>query len=549
MWKAVENLKKPFNDAVNYRQRHEKEFFNKIFLATSELNQVLDHSIYFLIGEKGSGKTAYATYLENNTVADARCRLVAMTETQYKRFVELKNDGKLTYSDYANIWRFILLIVCSQVIVEKSKSFFTSVTGKFEKIEGVISKWNKDGLNPEIDVALEAMRQNAFSGGVEVKEVVKFSAEHSRKTTESRTLISHNLLEGELSIKQAIQDLKLRHDHVIFVDGIDFRPASVSYPDYLECVKGLGEAIWQLNTEYFRNIKDSKGRIKIVLLVRPDVFHKLNLYNSNSRIQDNCVYLEWATTEKTYLDSNLYHAAAKYFSSQQSKKMEPGDAWVHYFPNSESFKRMLRTSFQKPRDILTFIKILRDIHIKRRKGSVDVFDESLLADSVFTKESSDYLLGEVRNYASFYMTPDDFSAYLKYFQYLDGKSSFDMPTFVEAYKKFHLWIKGEKISAREYFRDADALLQFFYDVNVIGYKEDLVGDKERFFHFSFRERSLNNLAPKVKAVQYLMINPGISKALDIGKEVTSSRGVAEGKGRRAFKRRGRGTRGKRRSPS
>jgi hypothetical protein len=28
-----------------------------------------------------------------------------------------------------------------------------------------------------------------------------------------------------------------------------------------------------------------------VLLVRPDVFHALNLYNSNSRIQDNSVYL------------------------------------------------------------------------------------------------------------------------------------------------------------------------------------------------------------------------------------------------------------------
>jgi hypothetical protein len=62
------------------------------------------------------------------------------------------------------------------------------------------------------------------------------------------------------------------------------------------------------------------------------------------------------------------------------------------------------------------------------------------------------------------------------------------------------------------------LLQFFYDVNVIGYREDTDDQSGSYYHWSYRERSLNNIAPKVKPVDDLMINPGIAKALDIGKK-------------------------------
>ena len=517
MWKEVQSLREPFNDAVNYQARAEKEFFNKLFLKTNELEKCLAPAVYFLMGEKGAGKTAYATYLENNSLGGSRCRVVTMTETQYKRFVELKRDGKLSYSDYGNIWRFIVLLVVSQVIIERSKNFFSALTGKFSKVEKAIAQWNRNGLNPEIDVAFEAIRSDSFKAGLGKKDVGEIGAEQKDQTSEKRTGISHNLFEGELSIKEAISDLKLGNDHVIFIDGVDFRPSSIRYQDYLECIKGLGEAVWQLNTEFFRNIRDSKGRIKVVLLVRPDVFHELNLYNSNSRIQDNSVYLSWSTTDKEYADSNLFEASGKYFSSQQTFEVSPAEAWNHYLSNGEAFKRLLRMSFQKPRDILTFIKLIRGIQVNRKKGAADVLDVQLLSDPVFTKDSADYLLGEVRNYAAFYMTPDDFASYLKFFQYLDGKSKFDMASFSKAFEEFSKWLAGESISARSFARDPEALLQFFYDVNVIGYKEKTSGESEAFYHWSFRERSLNNLAPKVKSVESLVINPGIAKALDIGK--------------------------------
>ena len=38
-------------------------------------------------------------------------------------------------------------------------------------------------------------------------------------------------------------------------DEIDIRPENIPYSEYLECVKGLANAIWSLNNDYFPNIK------------------------------------------------------------------------------------------------------------------------------------------------------------------------------------------------------------------------------------------------------------------------------------------------------
>lgn len=565
-WKSIVELQEPFNDAVNYRTRQEKEFFSRIFLRTDDLQSCLKPSVYYLIGEKGSGKTAYAAYLENNAVDESRCRLATMTETQYKRFITLKKRGKLEYSDYANIWRPMLLNMMAQAIVLKSKGFFESVTGKFSALEEEIERFNKDALNPEVEVAFEMVNESSDSLSVGYEKILQADAKDTSKATEKTEAIKHHLLEKETSLKQAIGDLRLARNHILFVDGVDYRPEEVPYNDYLACVKGLGEAVWQLKADFFGNIRDSKGRIKIVLLVRPDVFHKLNLYNSNSRLRDNAVLLEWATTESGMRTSQLYEATGKYFSSQQTDQaptIEAADQYLRAEDDNSIFRRLLRTSFQKPRDVLTFIRIARKVSIRSLgRGGSNRFESDIVSHPEYTKEYSDYLLGEVRDYADFYMEQEDFFLYIKFFQYLNGKGEFTFAEFSAAYERFKGWIKGESVRATEYLRDAEALLQFYFDVNIIGYRES-VGDEherqDRFVHFSFRERTLTNIAPKVKTTAMLVVNPGVAKALDIGlksrqqaappggpgrkrvsRNLRSRSGPAQGQGRAPMKSKGKG---------
>ncbi|WP_177431214.1 MULTISPECIES: P-loop ATPase, Sll1717 family [unclassified Pseudomonas] len=532
VWTKISQLKEPMNDAYNYKGRHHKEFFSKIFLQTEELQKCLSPDIYFLIGEKGSGKTAYAVYLENNPDRHHVSKLTSMTETQYKRFVSLKKESKLNYSDYANIWRSMLLFIISQMIIEKSKKALHRFTGKFRALEDQISKWTKNALNPEVETAFDALNELVFSATAKVPNL-DLSAISKQGESEKGQILKHHLLNLEQSFKEAIADLSLGKSHALFIDGIDFRPEQISHREYIECIKGLGEAVWQLNTDFFSGINDSKGRIKVCLLVRPDVLNTLNLYNSNSRIQDNSILLNWSADERDHKQAGIYKLCDKFLASQQATKNQLGVSWEHYFDTprepSKVFKHLLKTTFHKPRDFLTFIKISRGLEIKYGKGGSDVFSPDMINSSRFSKEFSEYLLGEVKNYAAFYMTHEDFTKYIKFFQFLDGRSRFSTAHFVEAFTAFKKWANGEEFDAPRYLTDAETLLQLFFDVNVIGYKDVTSSGNNVFYHWAYRERTLNNIAPAVKFGADLLLNPGIAKALDVGSQFKSVSHVSERK--------------------
>jgi hypothetical protein len=61
--KAIGDLSFGFNDAREYLSPESKPLLEKFFLADDNLSALVQPQRYFLIGEKGTGKTAYAAYV------------------------------------------------------------------------------------------------------------------------------------------------------------------------------------------------------------------------------------------------------------------------------------------------------------------------------------------------------------------------------------------------------------------------------------------------------------------------------------------------------
>lgn len=101
--KPVSQLAFGFADAENYRRREEKDLFNRIFLRTQELDNLCGRNIFFLIGEKGTGKTAYAVYMSNTLYRNNIVHHKFIRETDYQKFISLKRANNLTLSDYNDV--------------------------------------------------------------------------------------------------------------------------------------------------------------------------------------------------------------------------------------------------------------------------------------------------------------------------------------------------------------------------------------------------------------------------------------------------------------
>ena len=90
--KLINDLELGFSDAENYRRRENKSLLNKVFIRNHNLDRLCAPAISFLIGEKGTGKTAYAVYLANNDYLDTLSSLRYIRETEYQKFMALKNE-------------------------------------------------------------------------------------------------------------------------------------------------------------------------------------------------------------------------------------------------------------------------------------------------------------------------------------------------------------------------------------------------------------------------------------------------------------------------
>ena len=61
--KYVKDLEFGFRDAENYKRKENKELFNNIFVRDISLKKLCEKNVFFLMGEKGTGKTTMFEYL------------------------------------------------------------------------------------------------------------------------------------------------------------------------------------------------------------------------------------------------------------------------------------------------------------------------------------------------------------------------------------------------------------------------------------------------------------------------------------------------------
>lgn len=529
--KKINELIEPSLDAIDYRDKQKKKFFVQSYVATEFLEKGCKSNCYYFVGEKGTGKTALAFHIQNSSPDNIGAKLISISETQYSRFIKLKEAGKLEYTDYAMIWRATILYQMAKLAIEKKKKWHHKSLGlglgKFSKIESAMTKYDKESQIPELEFVIEVL--SALTSGADmsasISEAVKFgvkaSSTDSTKTTAKD--IKAALLECEGVLKGGLNDLNFNGDIALFIDGLDAKPNDVDFEEYHKCLVGLSEAVWYLNSEFFATIKDTRGRMRSVLLLRPDVFDSLNMHNSNCKLLDNSVVFHWHTTNDRHLTSELYKVSDRYFLAQNEGTV----GWNSYFQEvpstaSVTFMNIIKASFQRPRDFFAALKILISISKRSGCGADTSFARNVLATPEFRDAYSDYLLGEVKNYANYYITNAEFDAFSSFFQYLNGANKFDSAEFQRAFDLFKKSLRGNKLWSNSLLSSSEVFLQFWYDVNVIGYSETSEDGQEHFYRWSLRERTPSKVMPKVKLNGQYLIHSGIAKALNIGRRLTAS---------------------------
>ncbi len=515
------------NDAEDYKRKDLKDFFNSIFVKNIFLDKLLTPNTFFLIGEKGTGKTAYAVFLANNEYKNTRSQIKYIRETQYQKFVTLKKEKQLLLSDYTSIWRVILLVLLASNIKKENILSTFSKSEKLYAIKSAIDEYFNNAFSPEIATALQLIENSSVAAGL-IFKAISLKGEASSQLSFSETKFQTNLQFIERKLIESIMSLKLDLNEYLFIDGIDIRPSGIEYKDYLSCVKGLTEATWSLNNDEFSISNGSKGRFKIILLLRPDIFQSIGLQNSTNKILNNSVFLDWRTTYTEYKNSDLFKLANKLLTynqpSSDTQKIRPYEFFDYYLPwttSSTSIKReydtpfieFLRQSYSRPRDIVTILQILQIIQ-KTKYPHKSFFIQEAFESTEFRKSYSDYLMGSIKDQLSFYYSDENYKMLLHFLATFKGNAEFSYDFYTQKYNDFVEYIFAKANELPEFIEDKNRFLQFLYESNLICYFDE--GTEEPLIRWCYRERKISDLSPTVEENKRYRFHYGLLKALNLG---------------------------------
>ncbi len=509
-------------DAINYYRGKDKEFLNTIFFSDDKFKKILDDKIYFLQGDKGTGKTAFAVHTSNNETEKLKSSLKFTSETDFKKFIRLIDNGKINISDFVSVWKVILLLLITQEVKEILEGNKISNFIALNKLDKAINKYYEAVFNPEISNAIEIIdKADVF---LQILKNIKVSANTSEKT--EKTGFQLSLLEIENEFKKAILGIKLKKSFILFVDGTDQIPFDIKREKYIECLRGLANAIWELNQLYFPQVfenKHSDHYIKIVLLIRPDIFSIIRFHNANAKLKDNSIILNWITTSNSYRRSRLFKLIDKSLASQQKSKFALGYSWDEYVEesfeknyagkNEPSFVTILRRTFMRPRDFFAFLDMMqnRAIDINSNKITSQIFNFCI-------PEFSRYLLGEVKDQFNFFHDDYEWEILFDFFNYFDGKTRFDFVFFEEIYDRF---LEDYPKDNPDVFESPYVLLQSLYSSNIICFIEN--SKQESFYKWSYKEKSYTNIEPLVEYEAEYQFHIGLIKALGLGRPIKRKR--------------------------
>ncbi len=531
--KKISELDFGYGDAANYlHSRSYKQMFSNIFVRDRKLDNLMREDTYFLIGDKGTGKTAYAVFLSNNEYKNTESEVVNIESTDYKVFMNLRDSGYINLSDYARVWKIILLMLVAKMIDKKDIQAFGPKRSKlFETLQENIDNYYDGAFIPEVATSLKyivdtasgvntelAWTGNAANGGVSTKATVQ------EKSEEVIQKFQNNLLDMERGFSDAFKRLKIRKSKFLFIDSVDIKLSDITDNEYKLCLEGLANAIWQVNTGVFRSMPVSDGFLKVVLSIRTDMFPQLNLHNQANKIRDNSVVLDWRTTYENYRNSPLFKLCNNLLA-YENPGLEADQYWDYYFPwctestniqkrdKDDSFINCLRLSLSRPRDFISIMKAIQDRDYQDKEtSSVEWFQDNETQNAI-----SNYYVDEARDWCLHKFSDEAFNTLMYFFQFLNGKSRFTYEEYTEFYNNFIEQVSNRNLEIFDELLESDKFLQLLYDLNMICYY-DVAPNGGEFFRFCYREREIHNLEPKIKLQSKYGIHYALLKALNLGKK-------------------------------
>ncbi|AKE51805.1 P-loop ATPase, Sll1717 family [Kangiella geojedonensis] len=334
---------------------------NKYFFHTRVVNKVVEGKKSYVIGRKGTGKTAISEYLVSIKEDGYFAQKLTFKNFPFNKLYELSDDGYNEPNQYITVWKYLIYSTVCQML-SKNENVDLDSREKLEKL-----------FNHDLTSALP----NAVNEWTGFKFDIKVLGNgiglgSEKKTSETK---GADIAERVRVLEQFIEHKLGKETYVVLFDELD-----EDYKDIIDREKY--KKYTDLLTSLFKAVQDIKAkfnRFKFypVIFLRDDIYDIL-LDPDKNKWTDYKISLEWSRDNlKNLLAFRISRAVSldsdgMNFQQAWSKVFKSGD--VRYGNRGSKsmsiFNYITRCTQNRPRDFIRYLQICAELSLERGQDKV-----------------------------------------------------------------------------------------------------------------------------------------------------------------------------------
>lgn len=450
---------------------------SKYFVDRNYWQELIEGRKFFVIGRKGTGKSAIYNWVEKQ----AKGRHVLVSNLSFRSFpfeklLQLSDDNFSKPNQYQSIWRNIVLSeICKLIIDDPKKDISHPCFSEISKFVAI--KFGTELSELHTKVATQTIKKETglflqSSHNIESLSSQSESSDGFSNITQINTRLEHVIREYLSNIKSSkyvIQFDQLDDNYTVYIEN----------NEYFQSIISLFKVIYDINQSFYR---DSLP-VKVIAYLRTDIFYEINKYDAESaRWDDHKLYLSWAIINRSdwgnpllmnMLDSRIVNSCPEMKNYQRpfstlfkDIKLKNNNGQLQ-----SVFSYIVRRSFQRPRDLIQFVKKIQDgCRQTNRLNERNILDAE--------KTYSLWLLTEIANeFGPLVKSKDRMNDFLRSF----GSKDFSYEDFVATYNVYE-----EEIGLKP-----DDILDLLYRLGILTNVNNTSRGKEYFSIIRNEQSSLN----------------------------------------------------------
>ncbi|WP_240417389.1 P-loop ATPase, Sll1717 family [Paenibacillus periandrae] len=464
----------------------------KYFIDDGYWNKIVLKDTYYIIGRKGTGKSAIYNWIEKTAPEnDAIVSNLSFSAFPFEKLLKLADDDFARPNQYQSIWRNIILTELASLIVKDAKSIKNDQYNELQQYIQFL--FGEDLIDLHKQITTIAQKD---AGGIKLSTGSLSYEESIARNLQLNQFDNITVINRRL--ENVIANYLLHYEEetrfLVQFDQLDDNYTQYQkYDEYYQSIISLFKVIYDINQKFkARNIN-----AKVIGYLRSDIFYSIDEFDAESARWDTHKFnLNWSIVNKDdWSNPALLKVVNKRISTSEGlQNSEFKDIFnndiIRYSTNDDSndlFKHFIHRTFHRPRDIIQYcIKVQEEVQNTGRfyRGTINNSE----------KEYSLWLLSELTNEITVKIP-----AIKTLFEFLRllGSRAFNLSTFKLQYKTYESRIGIE----------SEELLRFLYKLAIIHNVNFVKGRYTEYFSIIRNDKSTFNRDLKIQ------IHPGFWKGL------------------------------------